>query len=78
MKANPKVEISGMAAGKWIRISAQAVLDERTEAQRHMLDAYPSLQKMYQAGDGNTEVYYLINATAQICSFTEEPKIIQF
>lgn len=78
MKANPKVEISGMAAGKWIRISAQAVLDERTEAQQHMLDAYPSLQKMYQAGDGNTEVYYLINATAQICSFTEEPKIIQF
>ena len=74
MKANPKVEISGMADGKWIRVAAEAVLDERIEAQKHMLDAYPSLQAMYQPGDGNTEVYYLKNVTAQICSFTEPVK----
>lgn len=78
LKENPKVEISGMAEGKWIRISAKAVLDESIEAQKHMLDAYPSLQAQYQPGDGNTEVYYLKNATAQICSFTEAPKIITF
>ena len=64
--------------GKWIRIAAEAVLDERIEAQKHMLDAYPSLQSMYKPGDGNTEVYYLKNATAQICSFTEPTKIIKF
>ena len=78
MKANPKVELSGMAEGKWIRITAEAVLDERIAPQEHMLAAYPSLQAMYQPGDGNTEVYWLRNATAQICSFTEPAKIIQF
>ncbi len=78
MKANPKVEISGMADGKWIRVAAEAVLDERIEAQKHMLDAYPSLQAMYQPGDGNTEVYYLKNVTAQICSFTEPVKEYRF
>lgn len=78
MKQNPKVEISGMAGGKWIRISAEAVLDERIAAQEHMLAAYPSLQAMYQPGDGNTEVFYLKNATAQICSFTEPPQTITF
>ena len=78
MKANPKVELSGMAEGKWIRITAEAVLDERIAPQEHMLAAYPSLQAMYQPGDGNTEVYWLKNATAQICSFTEPTKTIQF
>ena len=78
LKANPKVELSGMADGRWIRITAEAVLDENIAAQEHMLAAYPSLQGMYKAGDGNTEVYWLKNATAQICSFTEPPKTIQF
>ena len=78
MKANPKVEPSGMADGRWIRITAEAVLDESIAAQEHMLAAYPSLQGMYQPGDGNTEVYWLKNATAQICSFTEPVKVIQF
>lgn len=78
MKAHPQVEISGMADGKWIRVAGEVVLDERIEAQKHMLDAYPSLQKMYQPGDGNTEVYYLKNVKAQICSFTEEPKTFEF
>ena len=78
MKANPKVEISAMAEGKWIRIEAIAVLDERIEAQEHMLDSYPNLKAMYQPGDGNTEVYYLKDATAQICSFTEAPVVIKF
>ena len=79
MKANPKVEISAMSAdGKWIRIAAEAVLDENIKAQEHMLDAYPMLKNMYKAGDGNTEVYYLKNAVAQICSFTEPAREIRF
>ena len=79
MKANPKVELSAMTPdGKWIRIAAEAVLDDNIEAQTHMLDAYPNLKSMYQPGDGNTEVYYLKNAVAQICSFTEPPKTIEF
>lgn len=78
LKANPKVELSAMAADKWIRITAEAILDDNIAAQTHMLEAYPSLQAMYKPGDGNTEVYYLKNATAQICSFTEAPVIINF
>ncbi len=78
MLAHPKVAISGMAGGKWIRLNAEAVLDERIEAQEAMLDANPMLKKMYAAGDGNTAVFYLKNATAQICSFTEAPEVINF
>ena len=77
MKENPKIEICGMADGRWIRVTAEACLDERIEAQKHMLDAYPSLQSMYQPGDGNTEVFFLKNGKAKICSFTEEPKVFE-
>lgn len=78
MKENPKIEISGMVGGNWIRLTATAVEDDHVQARQHMLDAYPSLEKMYSADDGNTVVFYLENATATICSFTEEPKVIQF
>lgn len=78
MAANPKIEICGMADGKWIRVAAEAILDERIEAQESMLEANPGLRRMYQPGDGNTAVYYLKNATAQICSYTEDPIVITF
>lgn len=78
LKANPKIEISAMLDGRWIRLEAEAVLDENIEAQVHMLDNYPSLKAMYTPGDGNTEVYYLTNASAAICSFTAEPEVYQF
>lgn len=78
MKANPYIEICGMYQGQWIRIQAKVVLDEDIEAQQHMLDAYPSLQKMYQPGDGNTEVFCLKEGKAQIFSFQEEPQTILF
>ncbi|NLP36978.1 MAG: NimC/NimA family protein [Firmicutes bacterium] len=78
IKANPKVEICGMAEGKWIRVEATLVEDTRIEAEQHMLDAYPSLQNRYKAGDGNNQVLYLKDATATISSFTEEPKVIKF
>ena len=78
MKKNSKVELSAMSGGEWIRVAAEAVLDERIEAQEHMLAAYPSLQAMYKAGDGNTEVYYLRHVTAQICSFAGAPRTVTF
>ena len=78
MLANPKVEISAMNGGKWIRLSAKAVLDERIEAQEHMLAAYPELAAMYKPGDGNTEVFCLKEGTATFSSFTAAPEVIQF
>jgi uncharacterized pyridoxamine 5'-phosphate oxidase family protein len=41
-----------------------------------MLDAYPSLQGMYSADDGNTEVFYFKNAKATFSSFTKAPETI--
>ena len=79
MKANSKVELSAMTPdGRWIRITAEAILDENIAAQEHMLEGYPNLKAMYQPGDGNTEVDYLKNAVAQICSFTEPAREIKF
>ena len=48
------------------------------EARQYMLDAYPSLQNMYSADNGNTEVFYFINATATFSSFAHEPKVVKF
>lgn len=76
--ANPRLELSGMHEGRWIRVAADAVLDERIEPQEHMLENYPELRAMYTPGDGNTAVFWLKNAVAQICSFTEPPKEIRF
>lgn len=76
LKSNPKVELCCFDKGKWIRVTGEAVLDDNIEAQKHMLEAYPSLQANYQPGDGNTEVYYIQNATATICSFDEEPRTV--
>ena len=78
MIANPKIEICAMDGGEWIRIQATAVEDDRVEARQSMLDSYPSLQSMYSATDGNTQVLYLKDATATISSFTKAPKVIQF
>lgn len=78
LKANPKIEISAMHDGRWIRLEAEAILDDSIEAQVHMLDNYPSLKAMYAPGDGNTEVYYLQNATAVICSFAAAPEVHNF
>jgi uncharacterized pyridoxamine 5'-phosphate oxidase family protein len=42
MAANPKVEICAFKDGVWVRVSGEAVLDERIEAQESMLEAYSS------------------------------------
>lgn len=77
IQANPKVEICGFANGKWVRVAGKLVRDDRREAKKHMLDAYPSLRKMYSEDDGNTEVLYFEDATATFLSFTEAPKVIK-
>ena len=75
---NPKAEICAFKNGEWLRVSGKLIEDNRNEARQSMLDAYPSLQKMYKADDGNTEVFYFENATAIFSSFTHEPQIINF
>lgn len=76
--ANPKVEICAFKNGEWLRVAGELIEDDRREARQSMLDDYPSLQNMYSADDGNTEVFYFKNATATFSSFTHEPEVVKF
>lgn len=78
LMANPKAEICAFHGGTWVRISGELVEDDRVEARKSMLDAYPSLRKMYDENDGNTQVFYFHNATAIFSSFTAAPETIHF
>ena len=76
--ANPKVEICAFLNGEWLRVAGTLVEDDRVEARQSMLDAYPELQTMYAADDGNTEVFYFKDAVATFSSFTKEPEVVEF
>ena len=78
IKANPNIEICAVSDGKWIRVEAVAVEDDRLEPKVKMLEAYPALKARYAADDDNTQIFYLKDATATIASFTDEPKVIKF
>ena len=75
---NPKAEICAFKDDKTLRITCELIEDPRTEAKKSILDAYPYLRGMYDENDGNTEVFYMKNATAVFSSFTEPPKEIKF
>ena len=75
---NPKAEICAFKDGEWLRVAGTFVEDDRREARAAMLEAYPSLKGMYSADDGNTEVFYIKDATATFSSFTREPEIVKF
>lgn len=78
MLANPKVELCCFAEGTWLRLAGKAILDERVEAKKAMLDAYPNLRRMYDENDGNTAVFYFKDATATFSSFGGAPEVIKF
>ena len=74
--ANPKAEICAFKDGTWLRLSGELVEDDRFEARKSMLDAYPELRAMYNENDGNTEVLYFKNAKAVFSSFTAPPETV--
>ena len=76
--ANPKVELCAFMNGEWIRVAGELAEDDRLEAKQSMLDAYPSLQKMYAADDGNTQVFYFKGGEATISSFTRPAETFRF
>ena len=75
---NPKAELCAFCEGSWIRVCCELVEDDRTEAKKSMLDAYPNLRGMYNENDGNTQVLYMQNATATFCAFGKEPETVSF
>ena len=78
LMANPKAEICAFKDGAWIRIACELIEDNRLEAKKSMLDAYPNLRGMYDENDGNTQVFYMQNAVATFSAFGKEPKTVEF
>ena len=75
--ANPKVEISAFHQGTWIRIAGELAEDDRIEAKKSMLDAYPNLRAIYDENDSNTQVLYFRNAVATFSSFSSAPETVE-
>lgn len=78
LAVNPKAEICAFMDGAWIRVACELVEDHRLEAKKSMLDAYPNLRGMYDENDGNTQVFYMKNATATFCACGKDTEVVKF
>ena len=79
MLKNPNIEICASGKdGRWLRVAAKAVRDDRREARQHMLDANPELKDMYSADDGICEVFYLKDAVGAFYTFGKNPETVRF
>lgn len=76
--ANPKVELCAFHNGAWVRVAGELEEDDRVEARKSMLDAYPNLRGMYHEEDGNTQVLRFKSATATFYAFGAAPEIVEF
>jgi uncharacterized pyridoxamine 5'-phosphate oxidase family protein len=50
--------------------------DDRREVKAAMLDKYPSLKRMYDPDDGNTQVLYFADGQAVFSSFAAPPETV--
>lgn len=78
LETNPKAEICAFKDGVWLRVSCELIADDRMEAKKSMLDAYPNLRDRYDEKDDNTLVLYMKNATAVFTSFAGAPESYTF
>ena len=78
LAANHKAELCAFCEGAWLRVACELIEDDRFEAKKSMLDAYPNLRRMYDEKDGNTQVFYMQNATATFCAFGKDPEVVKF
>lgn len=76
--ANPKAEICSFTEDAWIRIACELVEDDRFEAKKSMLDAYPNLRGMYDENDGNTQVFYMKNTVSTFSAFGKDSEVVEF
>ena len=79
LMANPNAEICGCYKGTWLRVSGKLIDDNRVEAKKSMLDAYPNLRGRYNENDDNTRVLYFQDAVATFDHLDHrEPETIKF
>ena len=77
LAANPRAEICAFTQGRWVRVWGKLVNDDRREAKVAMLEKYPSLKRMYDPDDGNTQVLYFEDAEATFSSFTAPAQTVK-
>ena len=75
---NPRCEICAFMNGRWLRVAAELVEDDRVEAKKSMLDAYPNLRGIYDENDDNTQVLYLKKAVATFSAFGAASETYEF
>ena len=78
LAVNNKAEICAFRDGAWIRVACELIEDDRFEAKKSMLDAYPMLRGMYDENDGNTQVLYMKNAKATFSAFGKDSETVEF
>ena len=78
LNANPKAELCAFKDGVWLRVAGEMQADDRVEAKKSMLDAYPELRGMYDENDDNTIVYFFTSGKATFSSFTSAPETVEF
>lgn len=76
LSQNGKAEICAMKGSEWIRIAGTLAEDDRIEAKRSMLKAYPELH--FSVEDESLQELYFKDAVATIYSFGKEPEEIRF
>ena len=79
LEANPNAELCATYKGTWLRIRGKLIDDNRVEAKKSMLDAYPNLRGRYNENDDNTRVLYFQDAVATFDHLDHrEPETIKF
>ena len=74
---NPFIGICTMLdEDRWLKLTGTAIFDASSGAKKAMLDANPSLRKMYNENDKIFEVFYLDKLTAKIHSNYDSPEVI--
>ena len=76
LAANPRAEVCAFHQGQWVRVAGKLLNDDRREVKVAMLEKYPSLKRMYDPDDGNTQVLYFADAEATFSSFTAAPETV--
>ena len=79
LEVNPNAELCATYKGTWLRIRGKLIDDNRVEAKKSMLDAYPNLRGRYNENDDNTRVLYFQDAVATFDHLDHrEPETIKF
>lgn len=66
LAVNPRIAIAAMGSdGHWLRLSGEAVFDDRPEPVAAMYELIPSLHKLYRDQGRELKVCYIKNGRAQ-------------